>query len=1130
MQQLVTGQTGGNPFLVSIPADTTLTAPNETGDIQATQTIEMDNGFSTLDNGVFTAEIVNGSWGSGGSTTNGNGIVLSPVPPGVSLQPLTLTYYDDYSWVNGTNTALNSAFASGVTGNGNYFFTSYNNSPVYAVPIVPHAVTRGLVTGTQSLVLGSNNQYLYTVNFYDDRGRSIQAQSINYTGGADTLTTQYDFSGKPLRTLLGQAKQGSTAQYHRVLTKTNYDAGFRVTSVWKNIDGATSDQLIDSMKYNELGQLREKLLGQDPITGAPLDSVVYDYNIRGWVTGINKTYVAGTANHYFGLELGYDNATSVAGTTYVTPAFNGNIAGTIWKSAGDGVNRKYDFTYDNVNRLTGATYLDNHSGTGWDHSAMDYTVGGLTYDANGNIQSMIQNGFKIGSPGNPIDSLTYMYKPGSNKLMQVFDGANDSASALGDFHYKGAKHDSDYRYDGNGNLTLDNNKAIDTIIYNYLNLPMQVHIKGKRNILYTYDAAGNKLQKQTIDSAAGLATTTLYLDGFQYQRRVPIANPGGGLDTLQFMGHEEGRARWAFHKHLAGDSAYAWEYDFMEKDHLGNTRVLLTQEKDTAQYMATMEARYRPTEDALFYGLDSTSVARVNAPGYPDDVSVTNPNDSVARVNGNGPKVGPAIILKVMAGDKIDLAVQYYYNAMTNDSSPRLTPQNLLNSLASGLATLSVPVHGAFAALDDPGSSPLLSALTSSIGNETGTGTSKPQAYLNWVLLDNQFNYVGGNNQSGALQVGPSGTQSSGQLQPPLAYPGLPITKSGYLYIYVSNATPGWDVFFDNLSVKHYSGPMVEENHYYPGGLTMAGISDKALKTQYAENKYRYNKGSELQNKEFSDGSGLEMYETHLRELDPQLDRWWQADPKTDQAYESVSPYSAMNNDPIRYNDPNGDEGESCCDLTFTWENVKNNLHQDWDHIKEFGHDFGLAALNSAGSTMNGMVSSSSGGTWSTNPAQTIFNVNTDINQSASSMGQSVGLPLPGPSGPSLPNASSAVAVASDGLAIAKGILAHPLLPISTVNAGGAPSLKEQGENIKNTYNDGKNSVTIRTPDKQIRYDLAGDSHGGVETPHFQVYNKNFVNGVVKSVTRASKDAVPMTQQDLRNVIKYFQNALKNQK
>ena len=85
----------------------------------------------------------------------------------------------------------------------------------------------------------------------------------------------------------------------------------------------------------------------------------------------------------------------------------------------------------------------------------------------------------------------------------------------------------------------------------------------------------------------------------------------------------------------------------------------------------------------------------------------------------------------------------------------------------------------------------------------------------------------------------------------------------------------------------------------------MAGISDKAIKLNYAENKYRYNGGTELQHQEFSDGSGLELYETGFRMLDPQIGRFSQIDPKANN-YSSTSPYVFAMNNPVLFNDPGG--------------------------------------------------------------------------------------------------------------------------------------------------------------------------------------------------------------------------------
>jgi len=125
---------------------------------------------------------------------------------------------------------------------------------------------------------------------------------------------------------------------------------------------------------------------------------------------------------------------------------------------------------------------------------------------------------------------------------------------------------------------------------------------------------------------------------------------------------------------------------------------------------------------------------------------------------------------------------------------------------------------------------------------------------------------------------------------------GVSIPKNGYLYIYLSNTNKTYPVYFDDLHIEHKRGALVEETHYYPFGLTMAGICSKAAGA--TENKKKY------QQYELNSDFDINLYESFYRSHDPQLGRFWQIDPKPNYW---ESPYAAMGNNPISNMDFLGD-------------------------------------------------------------------------------------------------------------------------------------------------------------------------------------------------------------------------------
>ncbi|MBB6238791.1 RHS repeat-associated protein [Pedobacter sp. AK013] len=284
------------------------------------------------------------------------------------------------------------------------------------------------------------------------------------------------------------------------------------------------------LEYNEIGQLSKKNLHNDS------QATTFAYNERGWMK--NST------SDQFSMKLDYQEGSA--------QGYNGNITKQYWEwtNIANPTANIFNYGYDKLNRLETAVTV---AGVSMSEA--------LTYDVMGNIKSLNRdnNGIK-----------TYNYDSG-NQLKNV------SGLTL-----------EDYEYDANGNATKDGLNKI-SLTYNYLNLPATAtRTTGTAvNLAYTYDAAGNKLARNSN------GTIRNYINGIEYK-------PDG--TTIDIIHTEEGIAR------NNNNGNYSYEYNL--GDHLGNIRTTFYKNPVTNQLEVLQQDNY------YAFGLRKEPVAKEGTNKY----------------------------------------------------------------------------------------------------------------------------------------------------------------------------------------------------------------------------------------------------------------------------------------------------------------------------------------------------------------------------------------------------------------------------------------------------------------------------------------------------------------------------------
>ncbi|MEN1786314.1 MAG: RHS repeat-associated core domain-containing protein [Bacteroidota bacterium] len=198
----------------------------------------------------------------------------------------------------------------------------------------------------------------------------------------------------------------------------------------------------------------------------------------------------------------------------------------------------------------------------------DYDVSNISYDANGNIQTLTRN--KGGQNGaNAMDNLSYAYKPDKpNQLLRVADSAGDAANAEDIIDQNG----DNYVYNDIGQLTENVSEGIQ-YFYNASGLVTEVRKNNQALVKFFYNDRNHRTKKESYVDGS-LQATTYYVRDIAGQVMAIYNDYSGSIALAEQPIYGAGRIGVAYNSSLSGAEGKQYVYELT--DHLGNVRALFS--------------------------------------------------------------------------------------------------------------------------------------------------------------------------------------------------------------------------------------------------------------------------------------------------------------------------------------------------------------------------------------------------------------------------------------------------------------------------------------------------------------------------------------------------------------------------